>query len=730
HTKGKVDASEKFIDNSTKELQASEGVKTGEPTLKVEVGEADRKGAAEPYSEAVEHHAVAGDAPAQILPSEPPLATPPELPEIDATSAENNQPPTSAGIAGAEDAAEQSESCPTRKDLESVSGTAHEGAPNLERRTSDVEINEAPAPTLVAPQDAPVKSTQNIEEALNEAADATKSGGEVSVTEAAVVALPEAPPRTAPSETSSTPIVSSPDPSVEDLPSDDLDVETESERETEVEGILPPAPLEAEQETTADPELESPAVEKRKKVPTKRPMTPRQYRPIARTPTIPTKPNTTGVTTGEPTERERALRIEVRLALEKGGFCRVSLLPHRSAALPNQFAVSGSGSPPELIALQEEWYQDVALPAIGSLLRNGVEWGGTLDDGGSVRWSLSGREVFVLCRHGDLSGFVTLPRLLLGEEHVVLCTANRLPEVKEAIATTGSPHPTVLDQAAGIPEGWLGLKGVIPRTPIPPSPTGDILDALRPLANVELVLEGGIRLERATWLAGYPPRIRLRGDAAAAGNILIDGQSSVLTAAGTYAAPGWDTPGKHSIWCLSASKTYWIREGAEAWEPWDAYTWSMGEFILGGTSRPAICGVVVRPPMTAHKDSRPFVAPASNCVLVGAVPGQLHTCDVRTELLTRTCIGFPWFEPVWAIPVDSLRCDKRTARVLRIGGLLPVQSPARPTNRGQSRLLSSWCAAILDAGRKGLQLDPGDPDTLSLWREYKRQARTIRRSPR
>jgi hypothetical protein len=431
--------------------------------------------------------------------------------------------------------------------------------------------------------------------------------------------------------------------------------------------------------------------------------------------------------------------IEVRLLFEKAGFCRVSLLPRRDPGMPVELAVTGSGDPPELLALQDEWYQDVVLPNSEHLLREGIEWAGSLPGARQVRFSLSGRDLYVLARHQELNGFVSAPRLQLDGEHVVLCVGERLNEVRAAIALTGSPEPTLLNFDSGIPAGWAGLRGVVPRTPIAPSPAGDILDALRPLAQVEIALEGGIRIDRQTWLNGFPPSVRLRGDTSTTGAITIDGHDATLSADGGYAVPGWDLPGDHSVWCTSNSRTYAIRDGAEDWESWDAYTWSLGELGADGTqSRPVICGVLVRPPRVARSDGRAIVVPASNPVLIGSRPGEIEICTPRSDVRAGLCVGFPWFEPIWAIPADALHCDKRTARVLLIGSPQPAaegeqQPSARPgerraLHRGRSWGAHAWCAAILTAGRKGLQTQPSRTEIADLWKAYKRCANALRRS--
>lgn len=456
---------------------------------------------------------------------------------------------------------------------------------------------------------------------------------------------------------------------------------------------------------------------------------PRQYRPLARVPAAPR--DAPGVST-EREPRERAMPIEVRLVFEKAGFCRVSLLPRRAEGMPTELVMTGSGDPPELLALQDEWYQDVVLPNLGQLLREGIEWAGSLPELRRVRASLSGREIYVLARHNEIAGFVSAPRLVLGEEHVVLSVTERLAEVRAAIALTGSTDPVLLSADSGIPPGWAGLRGIVPRNPIAPSPTGEILDALRPLGDVEIALVGGVRIDRQTWLTGFPPSVRLRGDTSTRGAVTIDGHEATVTSEGDYTAPGWDSPGDHSIWCTSDSRTYSIRRGAEEWQAWDAYTWSLGELAAEATrSRPGICGVLVRPPKAGRSDGRAIVVPASNPVLIGAAPGEIEICAPRSDMRAELRVGFPWFEPIWAIPADALRCDKRNARVLLIGSPQSVeegkqQPNSRPTRR-RNRGAHAWCEAILTAGRKGLQTEPSRAEIADLWRAYKRSAKTLRR---
>lgn len=466
----------------------------------------------------------------------------------------------------------------------------------------------------------------------------------------------------------------------------------------------------------------------------KRAQSSRQYRPSLRTPRQRVTP---AAPKNEAAQSDRALPIEVRVVFETGGFCRVSLLPRRLATLPTQILTSNSGTEIELVALQEDWYQDLILPDTGTLLRHGINWESQLPNCRSVRWSLSGRELYVLAPHDSLSGFVSAPRLILTEQHVVLSVAERASKVLDAIQRTGSPKPEIIGFDSGIPLGWLGFRGVIPSTAVVPSEDGNILDVLCPLPEAEIVLEGGVRIGRSAWLREYPPIIRLRGNDSAI-ELLIDGKEATLDGSGAYVRPGWDLPGEHTIWCISESRSYSICEGLEAWAPWDAYTWSLGDFTSEDQpNQSAICGVLVRPPRSAGIGSRTILLPRSNPILIGAHPGEIAFCRTRAGLRATVAIGFPAFSPVWALPADTLHCDKRDSRIVLLGN--PLSAPpelqsdqllaaTKHDRRERAERQRAWCSMILDAGRKGLQTDPSTAPVSGLWKEYKRMAKRIWRS--
>ena len=345
-------------------------------------------------------------------------------------------------------------------------------------------------------------------------------------------------------------------------------------------------------------------------------------------------------------------------------------------------------------------------------LRQGLELKGLLADHRRARWLLTGREIYVLASHPRASGFVSTTRLVLGRSHVVLCAAGLLPQVETILNQAGCQGYTALDEAHGVPSGWVGLRGVAPAIAVPLDPGSDPFYPIKPAPDIEIELEGGVCLRNSIWLAGFPPRIKLLGDTSVPVRVLIDGKEAIAGAEGSLTVEGCDLPGQHSIYCegLSCSRSYSIEEPPDVWEEWPAYRFGQAE----------ICGPLVRLlPEAAGR--RIFSVPMSNPLLLGAEPGQIFRCSSRRVANWK---GFVPFDVVWALPNQPYICDKKTARILQFANapLMSLQSPKKH--------VLGWCAAILEASAKGLQIENASSDGTVLWKDYKKAARNLRRAAR
>ena len=421
--------------------------------------------------------------------------------------------------------------------------------------------------------------------------------------------------------------------------------------------------------------------------------------------------------------RSQGATIDVRVIFQRGGYCAVSLLPSRRLGMPDELLVSSEGQDVQLRALQDEWYQDVTPNNLGELLRAGIVWSGS---GADQRWVLSGREVFVLAHSTTHRGFVSCPRLALGRSHVVLCMETQLGRVEQALRLAGCADWTQLGEDDGAPSGWRVLRDTVPRNPVVPTTDADILNVLRPLPEIEVALEGGIRLARNTWLRGYPPAVRIYGDPDHTETVLIDDQKADAIELGMYRAPGWDKEGKHRVWCNGTSMGYSIVRSETKWTYWPAYSLATN----GSRARRQkfeFCGPLVRPVTTREGPDQQDVVhvPGTNPVLLGACPGEVFVANPRSDLRGARCLGLPPFNTVWALPPQPLRCDKRVDKVLLVGE--PEAESNRPGHDdvGDRRALRLWCVSILDASRKRLAVEPRSQATYDLWREYQQFARVL-----
>jgi len=404
----------------------------------------------------------------------------------------------------------------------------------------------------------------------------------------------------------------------------------------------------------------------------------------------------------------RQLDIVVHIILDRHGFCAVYLLPVRTADLNETISARYPDGSLELVA-QEEWYQDLPFEEIASYLRNGIELRARLDNRQPVRWTLTGRDVYVLATHPDASGYVSTNRLVLGRSHLVMCIGEQVEEVSRVLREAGCDSYTQLDQSSGVPEGWILFRGVTPTKAIILGEGADQYYALKPAPDLEIEFEGGICIRNSEWLVGYPPQIKLFGQISDAVKVFVDGVEAQRLPDGTILAATFDSLGQHTVVCegLSHSRSYSIVDAPESWEMWPAYRFS-------GAS---ICGPIIQPHADAA-DNKMVCVPTSNPLLIGAEPGQIFRCTVRSGGIWK---GLVPFDPIWALPAHPLICRKSTARIIQLSELQPQYS----ANSGRAEL--NWSNAILDAARKGLRIETSLPDATLTWAAYRELARRIRR---
>lgn len=417
-------------------------------------------------------------------------------------------------------------------------------------------------------------------------------------------------------------------------------------------------------------------------IPYTRPQKPPIYRPpVPVAPVIPSRsPRQSNLRPSN--DRDSELHIRVHLIFDRrGGVRSLSLVPDHRSGMPSEMEVTSTQGDFALTQFQDGCYQDVQVPEVGLTLRQGVTWQGKATVHRRWRWVLGGRELYVFAPGGEvgLSGFVSVPRLLLGEEHIILAVATFQVEVLSALAQAGCSKPAVFDQTfPGVPSGWLLFRGVKPTNAVPARDERHILNALCPIADISPHFVGGIRLEARSWLLGHPPFIRFTGQLDEKFAAMIDGQKAVLSETGGYIAPGWDSEGVHRLWFAEQSVTYELRQCSEEWGMWSAYDFGTG----------AVCGASVHPVEEIRWQVR---VPSRNPVLLGAEPGQVFHFRPRPDLRAETWLAMVPFKPVWALPLDPAHVDKQSVRVVLVGRFEPVRpTPLEHGSRVSNRAVLAW----------------------------------------
>jgi hypothetical protein len=391
-------------------------------------------------------------------------------------------------------------------------------------------------------------------------------------------------------------------------------------------------------------------------------------------------------------------------------------LPERPDGFEDNITVNGTRGPEEWSASQDEWYSDLMPDDLGWTLKEGAQWEEEGDP--SVRWTLAGRDVYVLVGKPEsgIFAFVSTTRLLLGEDHLVLCTKGMEETVRRAITEAGCTAPVLLNEDQGVPNGWVLFRNVLATTALPHNPEDGIINILRPVHDVEIELRGGIRIERSKWLYGHPPQVRLRGDRDNL-DMVIDQQSAICDDNNNYTVPGWDAPGIHRIFCGGATASYELVIPPSQWDSFPAFTYMRTAIPIWPM---IICGPIVR---TAQQNTVLLVRTGST-YLLGPVPGQIVFAAPASGLRVSAFLGAADFPIVWALPTSPLQAKRGTSTIQLLHNCFPERRGKGPKARGAVR---RWAELIMEASYKRLHLEPDTDDAKKLWAEYKTIARRIKK---
>ena len=290
-----------------------------------------------------------------------------------------------------------------------------------------------------------------------------------------------------------------------------------------------------------------------------------------------------------------------------------------------------------------------------------------------------------------------MPRVLIGQENVVLCRSAEATTVQHCASATGS-DPLIEVKGPGIPEGWHCFRGYWPTHPANFADVGDIFLALNPHPDASIQLSGGIASAHGRWVLGAPPVVRVLGAVPGQGELTIDDNPAMQSSDQGWIAPGWDALGTHTVRFAGLSRTYEMAEIDEDWPTWA----TVGEAAF------SVCGARV----SAETGVQALAITGGPYWILGAAAGDLVLARRSVQAVS---IATPSFPPVWALPpIGAGRQSSAIALAHRI-------PPSPPTAACSRKEIVLWCQLLRAAGA------PLGSSEKILWREYRKLVRSLRR---
>jgi hypothetical protein len=398
------------------------------------------------------------------------------------------------------------------------------------------------------------------------------------------------------------------------------------------------------------------------------------------------------------------LDAELVITFNPGGWgITLSFLLRRRTAMAEEITVRLGPDQYDLSAIADDLFEPVAIAQPSVALTQGLAAESLTNP--PVRWVRSGRNLHVFTARAGVAGFVSAPRVVIGQENAVLCTEELADAVIRICVATGSTEPIEIF-GPGVPADWRCLRGIQPKIPAIPEACEGLLLALVPLPHADIELSGGVSLDRSAWLSGHPPSIRIIGIIAAPGEVVIDAQPASHSETGNWVAAGWDTDGWHTVLYAGLSRTYEIRRAPNSWKGWQAH-------VCNGLS---LCGALA----TGHTGHPAFASGTGPVWLVGRIPGEI--VQATHPHASALAVATPDFEPVWAVPVHSGK-----GRLRQLPQLIGRAAQPHALYAGMpKRAVRLWCQVLREPTLRNPKLWPDSgQETAVLWMQYRHVARAL-----
>lgn len=181
----------------------------------------------------------------------------------------------------------------------------------------------------------------------------------------------------------------------------------------------------------------------------------------------------------------------------------------------------------------------------------------------------SGSRVIPLEKSAELGGWLSCQRLVLGEEHMVLCHTSLTGRVQEYLGQNAEEGWYPAPGATGLPPSWACFRNVR----VGGRCTGTVSEELACLVPVwwaGIKFSGGLKVGYDAWLVGGEPRVAVTSEENRAIPVLIDGEEIGSLASGSLALdlrPLGLSPGEHEISAGSQRRKFRLSRSGHGGEP-------------------------------------------------------------------------------------------------------------------------------------------------------------------
>lgn len=365
-------------------------------------------------------------------------------------------------------------------------------------------------------------------------------------------------------------------------------------------------------------------------------------------------------------------------------------------------------------AFNDERYDDVEVDWTSELLKNEFRLADTEQRLTWIR-RLRPFHIFAPGKPGEFA-LLTVSKVTIGAEHVILCHESAIPEIHAVAKNTGSQPLQVIQEWMGIPPGWVVVTGYTPvhscRSQIKPD-----LRPLDPLEEMKIQLVGGLHIRGNFYAEGWTPRIFIEPFPHGC-EVRIDECIATSKNDNSWEVPGFDSPGKHLIDVIPGpSLTYQILPDPgvkEYHQIWNAHP--AQDFLTNNTTedRIVICGAHVS---TATNSTVIACESKWNAVALGKY-ANAQALIQRND--APAVVAILCFEPSFIVLSSGRR--RHQGKVIWLG-----HDSGNVCFRDWKMRDMKWANRVRSIAARRLNIYPNTAEARFAWRSAAVAARRVRR---